>query len=107
MIRRCQKVTVKVSQLRWSPAALADVQRLTRFMAQKDGHAARRAISEIRRSVRILALQPQVGRPVDDMPVQFREWPFELGNSGYLVLYHFDGTTAVILAVHHQYVAGY
>ncbi|MFT2792131.1 type II toxin-antitoxin system RelE/ParE family toxin [Serratia sp. T13T92] len=96
-----------MSQLKWSPAALADVQRLYRFLAEKDSDTAKRAISKIRRSVKILALQPQVGRPVEEMPHQYREWPIEFGNSGYVVLYHFDGTVAVLLAVRHQLEAGY
>lgn len=96
-----------MSQLKWSPAALADVQRLYRFLAEKDSDTAKRAISKIRRNVKILALQPQVGRPVEEMPHQCREWPIEFGNSGYVVLYHFDGTVAVLLAVRHQLEAGY
>lgn len=96
-----------MSQLKWSPAALADVQRLYRFLAEKDDDTAKRAVSKIRRSVKILALQPQVGRPVEEMPHQYREWPIEFGNSGYVVLYHLDGTTAVILAVRHQLEADY
>ena len=96
-----------MSQLKWSPAALADVQRLYRYLAEKDSDTAKRAISKIRRSVKILALQPQVGRPVEEMPHQYREWPNEFGNSGYVVRYHFDGMTAVILAVLHQLEAGY
>lgn len=107
MIRRSQNVTAKVSRLIWSPTALADVQRLYRFLAEKDGNTAKRAIGKIRRSVDILTQQPQVGRPAEEMPPQYREWPIEFGNSGYVALYHFDGATAVILAVRHQYEAGY
>lgn len=94
-------------QLRWTPEALADVQRLYLFLADKDGNAAKRAIREILRSIKILALLPQAGRPIDKLPLQFREWPNAYGNSGYLVLYHFNGTTAVIVAVRHQFEAGY
>lgn len=91
----------------WTPAALSDVQRLYRFLAAKDAASARRAIKAIRASVQILAHQPSVGRPVDEMDPAFREWPIDFGNSGYIALYRFDGETAAILAVRHQKEAGY
>ncbi len=94
-------------QLIWTPPALLDVQRLYRFLASKDRHAAQRAVATIRRSVNILAHQPQVGRPVEEMDTEFREWPIDFGNSGYIALYYFDGHTAVLLAVRHQSEAGY
>jgi plasmid stabilization system protein ParE len=91
----------------WTPEALADVQRLYRFLAPKDSNAAKRAVQTIRAGVRILGQRPRVGRPVEEMEPEFREWPIGFGNSGYVVLYHFDGETAVILAVRHQKEAGY
>nr|WP_207627142.1 type II toxin-antitoxin system RelE/ParE family toxin [Photorhabdus tasmaniensis] len=91
----------------WSPPALADVQRLHRFLALKDGEAARRAIKTIRAGVKILAHQPEAGRPIADMDPVFREWPIDFGSSGYIALYRFDGEIATILAVRHQKEAGY
>lgn len=93
--------------LRWTPAALADVQRLYRFLAPKNPDAARRAAQAIRAGVRMLAHQPSAGRPVEDMDPEYREWLIDFGSSGYVVLYHFDGETAVILAVRHHKEAGY
>ena len=43
-------------RLIWSPEALADVQRLYRFLAEKNPDAARRAASAIRDGMQILAL---------------------------------------------------
>ena len=94
-------------RLIWSPSGLADVQRLYRFLVIKDEDAARRAIKTIRAGVKILAHQPEAGRPVEDMDPEFREWPIDFGNSGYVALYRFDGETAIILAVRHQKEAGY
>ena len=51
----------------WTPPALADVQRLYRFLAPKDEASARRAIRAIRSGVKILTNQPQAGRPIEDM----------------------------------------
>jgi len=96
-----------VSRLIWSPPALTDVQRLYRFLVLKDEDAARRAIKTIRAGVRILALQPEVGRPIADMAPEFREWLIDFVSSGYIALYRFDGKTATILAVRHQKETGY
>ena len=94
-------------RLIWSQHALLDMQRLQRFLAEKSPDAAKRAVAAIRQGVKTLALQPGVGRPVEDMAPGYREWMIDFGNSGYIALYHFDGQTAVILALRHQKEIGY
>ena len=89
-------------RLIWSPSGLHDVQRLYRFLAERNIDAARRAVKAIREGVKVLALQPGIGRPVEDMEPEFREWLIDFGDSGYVALYRYDGQTAVILAVRHQ-----
>jgi plasmid stabilization system protein ParE len=96
-----------MSRLIWSPSALRDVQRLYRFLAGKNIDAARRAVNTIRESVKIIEGQPGIGRPTKDMEPEYREWLINFGDSGYVVLYRFDGHTAVIVAVRHQREAGY
>jgi plasmid stabilization system protein ParE len=96
-----------VPQLIWTPPALADVQRLYRFLAQKDAEAARRAVKAIRAGAKILAHQSRIGRPVEEMDPEFREWLIDFGNSGYVVLYRLDGDRVSILAVRHQRETGY
>ncbi|HSH48496.1 MAG TPA: type II toxin-antitoxin system RelE/ParE family toxin [Halomonas sp.] len=93
--------------LRWTPAALADVQRLYRFLAPENPDAARRAVQAIRTGVRILAHQPHAGRPVDGMEPEYKEWLIDFGNSGYVALYRFDGEIAIVLAVRHQREVGF
>ena len=94
-------------RLIWAPPALHDVQRLYRFLAEKNTDAARRAVKSLRDGVKVLAQQPAIGRPVEDMEPEFREWLIDFGDSGYIALYRYDGETAVILAVRHQREAGY
>ena len=94
-------------RLIWLPAALRDVQRLYRFLAPKSPAAAARAVQAIRDGVGVIAEHPGSGRPVEDMDQNYREWLIGFGDSGYVVLYRLDGTTAVILAVRHQREAGY
>lgn len=94
-------------RLIWTPPALADVQRLYRFIAPRDADAAQHAVKAIRAGVKILAHQSRIGRPVEDMEPEFREWPIDFGNSGYVALYRFDGENIAILAVRHQKEVGY
>lgn len=94
-------------RLIWSFSALLDVQRLYRFLAEKNPDAAKRAVKVIRASVRIIARQPGIGRPAEDMEPEYREWLVDFGNSGYIALYHYDGQNAVIVAVRHQREVGY
>ena len=91
----------------WTPPALADVQRLYRFLDSKDKASARRAIRTIRTGIKILAHQPQAGRPVEEMGPEFREWLIDFGSSGYIAFYRFDGKTVAILAVRHQKEEGF
>jgi plasmid stabilization system protein ParE len=94
-------------QLIWSPAALRDVNRLYRFLSDKNWPAAQQAIRTIRSSLNILVDNPEAGRPMDHMSPKFREWLIPFGGSGYIALYWFDGDQAVLLAIRHQREAGY
>ncbi|MEW6292719.1 MAG: type II toxin-antitoxin system RelE/ParE family toxin [Pseudomonadota bacterium] len=91
----------------WSEPALTHVQRLYRFLAEKNPVAAQRAVRAIRAGVGILATHPQVGRVVEDMDEAFRDWPVDFGDSGYVVRYRVDGERVTILAVRHQKEAGF
>ncbi len=94
-------------RLKWSQAALLDVARLHGFLAPKSPDAARRAIKAIRQGVKALAKHPEIGRPIEDMLPEFREWVIQFGSSAYIALYHYDGKEIVILAVRHGREAGY
>ncbi|WP_299031467.1 type II toxin-antitoxin system RelE/ParE family toxin [uncultured Sulfitobacter sp.] len=94
-------------RLIWSPEALADVQRLYRFLVDKNPDAARRAASAIRDGMQIIADHPDAGRPVDDMDPEFREWPISFGASGYVALYHLQQDVALVVAVRHQKEVGH
>lgn len=94
-------------RLIWSPQALLDVQRLYRFLAPKNLDAAKRAVKAIRQGVTVLAQQPGIGRPVEDMPEEFREWIIDFGDSGYIARFRIDSNIVVILAVRHQKEVGY
>jgi len=93
-------------RLIWSPSALRDIQRIHRFLAEKNIDVAQRFVKAIRSGVQIIAQHSEVGRPADEMDPEYREWMIGFGNSGYVVLYRYDGEDAVIVAVRHQKEAG-
>jgi plasmid stabilization system protein ParE len=96
-----------VSRLIWSQPALLDVQRIYRFLAVKNMDAARRAIQTLRQGVKVLGHQPGIGRPIEDMPAEFREWLIDFGDSGYVTRYRIDADAVTILAVRHQKEVGF
>ena len=96
-----------MAEIVWSEPALANVQRLYRFLVTKNPAAAQRAGGGIREGVGILAGQPQVGRVHGYMEEAFRDWPIQFGDSGYVVRYRFDGDQVTILTVRHQREAGF
>jgi len=96
-----------VPQPVWSPAATRDLVRLYDFLAPKNRSAAQRAVRAIRRSVAILGTHPEIGRPVEEMPAEFREWFIPFGDGGYVLLYRYDGEMVVVLAVRDGKEAGY
>ncbi len=94
-------------RLIWSQPALLDVARLHDFLAPKSSDAAKRAVKAIRQGIKALGKHPQIGRPVEEMAPEFREWIIEFGRGAYVALYRYDGKQVVILAVRHGREAGY
>ena len=94
-------------RLRWSQHAQRDLIRLHDFLSSKSRDAARRAIKAIRQGLKILSSHPEIGRPVEELPPEFREWVIEFGQGAYVVLYRYDGKEIVVLAIRHGREAGY
>lgn len=91
----------------WSEPALLDLVRLHDFLRENSQEAARRAIKAIRQGVQNLGRYPEMGRPVEDLPSEFREWVIQFGQGAYLALYHLAENEIVILAVRHGREATY
>ncbi|MGH9605606.1 MAG: type II toxin-antitoxin system RelE/ParE family toxin [Terracidiphilus sp.] len=94
-------------RLKWSEPALHDIARLHDFLASKSRDAAKRGVKAIRQGVKLIGKHPKIGRPVEELLPEFREWVIEFGNSAYVALYRYDGKEVVILAVRHGREAGY
>ncbi len=87
--------------------ALRDVQRLVGFLAGQSPDAAKRAVKAIREGVLVLGLQASTGRPIEEMPNDYREWLIDCGDSGYVARYRLDLGVVVILAVPRKKEVGY
>lgn len=94
-------------QVIYAAGAVRDLKRLREFLRPKNPLAAQRAADTIIKAVRVLGLQPQIGRPIEDMPENYREWPIGFGDSGYVARYRVDGDVVTVLAVRHQKEVGY
>ena len=91
-----------MSRLTWSPLALLDVQCLHRFLASKNPDAAERAVRALRQGIKVLEQQPTIGRPVEDMDDEFRDWVINFGDAGYVARYRLDPQFVTVLAVRHK-----
>ena len=94
-------------RLIWTPSALLDVQRLYRLLVVKNPDAARRAVKAIRQGVKVLEQQPRVGRPVEEMDNEYRDWIIDFGDSGFVARYRVDPQFVSVLAVRHQKEVGF
>jgi len=93
--------------LKWTPHSLWDITRLHDFLVRESHQGAKRPVKSIRQGVKLLARFPEMGRPVEELPPEFREWVIEFGSGAYVALYRYDGIEVVILALRHGRETGY
>lgn len=80
-------------------AALADIERLSDFLAALNPNAAERATQALEAALRALAQFPSRG-PTDSDGLRKLAIPF--GDSGYVIQYRFDESEVVVARVHHM-----
>ena len=90
-----------MASLRFSPAALADLERLASFLHESDPVAAAETVPLILNGLKVLASHPLIGRPID---ANRRELLIFRGRSGYIAQYSFlpANDEVVFLAIRHQ-----
>jgi plasmid stabilization system protein ParE len=88
--------------------AVQGLERCRRFLAEKNSGASKRASEMIGYYLALLESEPEIGRPLGDMP-EFRELIIPFGESGYVALYRYEKVREMlyILAFRHQKEAGY
>ena len=90
----------------YSARALANLERIFRFLRDENPAAAIAAVVAIQSAVETLAPHPLIGRRVDG---EIRELIVSYGQTGYLALYRFliPQDQVRILAVRHQREVGF
>ncbi len=88
--------------------AARGLERCRRFLAENNPPAAKRAGEAIRRQFAMLETNPEIGRPLPELP-ELRELIMEFGDSGYVALYRYESAADAVqvLAFRHQKEAGY
>jgi addiction module RelE/StbE family toxin len=95
-----------LAQLIYSERALADLERLTEFLADTDPPAALQTIDLVSEAVKVLGNHPLIGHVGE---FGMRELVISRGRSGYIALYSYEERQDIvlILAIRHQREAGY
>lgn len=95
-----------MAQVALHDRALADLERLTDFLAEHDPEQAAPTILLIHDALALLERHPLIGRPAEE---GLRELVISRGRSGYVALYRYiDSEDLVrVLAVRHQRELGY
>jgi len=95
-----------LAKLIYSGRALADLERLSDFLAESDPVAATETVGLIEEAVAVLRRHPLIGRPVEH---ELRELLISRGRTGYVALYSFEESQEAVLihAIRHQREAGY
>ena len=88
--------------------AAKGLERCRLFLVEKNPQASKRAGQAIDRQFVLLETNPDIGRPLDDLP-ELRELVIAFGESGYVALYRheLETDTVYVLAFRHQKEAGY
>jgi plasmid stabilization system protein ParE len=86
--------------LKWLPEALADIERLYRFLHEKNPAAALRAAATIKDGAETLRTTPDLGRPMPDDTGR-RELFLPFGAGAYVLRYKRDRSDTVIIRVWH------
>jgi plasmid stabilization system protein ParE len=92
----------------FSEEALADLEKIFEFNAERDPAVALNEIDKIQSAVMVLELHPEIGRRVT-AGSPLRELVIARGQAGYVALYEYspEANRIRILAVRHQREAGY
>jgi len=94
-------------RIEWSDLAYLDLARLHAFLDPMGRETANRALRAIQNGVQPLRNHPEIGRPVDGLAPEIREWVIEFGHGAYIARYEIFGRQVVILRIRHSREAGF
>jgi plasmid stabilization system protein ParE len=95
-----------MAQISYSRNAISSLDRLHRFLAEKNPDAAARAINTIVDRLAAFEDLPRLG-PVDQDRPDLRQLFIPFGAAGYVARYRISGDTVIVLAIRHMREAGY
>lgn len=95
-----------MAQISYAGQALADLERISDFLAKESPAAAIAALDLIDEAISILARHPLIGRAAES---NLRELVISQGGTGYIGLYCYDPLhdAVLVLAIRHQREAGF
>jgi addiction module RelE/StbE family toxin len=95
-----------MAQISYAGQALADLERISEFLAEESLEVALAALDLIDEAISILARHPLIGRPAES---NLRELVISQGRTGYIALYCYEQQqdAVLVLAVRHQREAGF
>jgi plasmid stabilization system protein ParE len=95
-----------MASLRYSDQAIADLERIARFLETEEPSRAQVAVALIAEALGLLEQHPLIGRITVD---PLRELIISQGRSGYIALYSYDAKRNRILvkAIRHQRESGF
>jgi plasmid stabilization system protein ParE len=95
-----------MAQISYSRNAITSLERLHRFLVEKNPDAAAHAINTIVDRLASLEEFPRLG-PVDQDRPDLRQLFIPFGAAGYVARYRISGDTVIVLAIRHMREAGY
>lgn len=96
----------EMAQIVYTRNAIANLDRLHDFLAEKNREAARRAVATILAKLQTLERFPRLG-PVDLEQPDVRQLFMPFGAAGYVARYRVVRDSVVVLAIRHMREAGY
>ena len=94
------------SEIVWLPDASRDVDRLRNFIKSENPRAAQRAAKRIIEGVLILTENPAAGVPVENL-MDYRDLTLPFGSGEYIIRYHEEPQSVVIVSVRHSKEKGF
>jgi plasmid stabilization system protein ParE len=95
-----------MAQISYAGQALADLERISEFLAEESLEVALAALDLIDEAIGILARHPLIGRPAES---NLHELVISQGRTGYIALYWYEQQqdAVLVLAIRHQREAGF
>ena len=89
-----------------APKAVADLERLRKFLVETDPAAAEQTVTLILSAIAVIEHHPLIDRPVEK---GLHELVISRGKSGYVALYRYDEARdrALVLTIRHRLETGY